>query len=170
MTTPLVGWGRSTWNNATWNQGGTVDATGVTLTSSVNDVGLVLNIAVTPTGVSATASTTIQIREGWNRGLNVGDAFVSSFSWNNGAWGNGDNTVTVTGNGLTSSLIGIEKYSVPSNPKDSASSPDLKHKGNTPIPTKLERWILSNDVEITAFTPSNNVPFAAQSLLLPVPY
>ena len=104
MTTPLVGWGRSTWNNATWNQGGTVDATGVTLTSSVNDVGLILDITVTPTGVSATASTTIQIREGWNRGLNVGDALVSSFSWSNGAWGNGDNTVTVTGNSLTSSL------------------------------------------------------------------
>ena len=47
MTTPLSGWGRSTWNNATWNQGGTVDATGVTLTSSVNDVGLVLDIIVT---------------------------------------------------------------------------------------------------------------------------
>ena len=104
MTTPLVGWGRSTWNNATWNQGGTVDATGVTLTSSVNDVGLILDITVTPTGVSATASTTIQIREGWNRGLNVGDALISSFSWSNGAWGNGDNTVTVTGNSLTSSL------------------------------------------------------------------
>lgn len=59
---------------------------------------------MTPTGVSATASTTIQIREGWNRGLNVGDALVSSFSWSNGAWGNGDNTVTVTGNSLTSSL------------------------------------------------------------------
>ena len=104
MTTPLVGWGRSTWNNATWNQGGTVDATGVTLTSSVNDVGLILDITASPTGVSATASTTIQIREGWNRGLNVGDALVSSFSWNNGAWGNGDNIVTVTGNSLTSAL------------------------------------------------------------------
>jgi len=104
MTTPLSGWGRSTWNNATWNQGGTVDATGVTLTSSVNDVGLILDITASPTGVSATASTTIQIREGWNRGLNVGDALISSFSWNNGAWGNGDNIITVTGNGLTSSL------------------------------------------------------------------
>jgi len=104
MTTPLSGWGRSTWNNATWNQGGTVDATGVTLTSSVNDVGLVLDIIVTPTGVSATASTELQIREGWNRGLNVGDSIASSFAWSNGAWGNGDNTVSVSGIGLTSSL------------------------------------------------------------------
>ena len=104
MTTPLSGWGRSTWNNATWDQGGTVDATGVTLTSSVNDVGLVLDINVAPTGVSATASTELQIREGWNRGLNVGDAIESSFAWSNGAWGNGDNTVSVTGIGLTASL------------------------------------------------------------------
>ena len=104
MTTPLSGWGRSTWNNATWNQGGTVDATGVTLTSSVNDVGQILDIDVTPTGVSATASTELQIREGWNRGLNVGDSIASSFGWSNGAWGNGDNIVSVTGNGLTSAL------------------------------------------------------------------
>jgi hypothetical protein len=104
MTTPLVGWGRSTWNNAAWNQGGTVDATGVSLTSSVNDVGLVLDIDVTLTGVSATTSTTIQIREGWNRGLNVSDANLTSFGWGNGAWGNGNNTVSVTGIGLTSSL------------------------------------------------------------------
>ena len=104
MTTPLVGWGRSTWNNAAWNQGGTVDATGVSLTSSVNDVGLVLDIDITPTGVSATTSTTIQIREGWNRGLNVSDANLTSFGWGNGAWGNGNNTVSVTGIGLTSSL------------------------------------------------------------------
>ena len=104
MTTPLSGWGRSTWNNAAWNQGGTVDATGVSLTSSVNDVGLILDIDVTLTGVSATTSTTIQIREGWNRGLNVGSAIESSFGWSNGAWGNGDNTVSVTGIGLTSSL------------------------------------------------------------------
>jgi len=104
MTTPLAGWGRSTWNNAAWNQGGTVDATGVSLTSSVNDVGLVLDIDITPTGVSATTSTTIQIREGWNRGLNVSDANLTSFGWGNGAWGNGNNTVSVTGIGLTSSL------------------------------------------------------------------
>ena len=104
MTTPLAGWGRSTWNNAAWNQGGTVDATGVSLTSSVNDVGLVLDINVTPSGVSVTTSTTIQIREGWNRGLNVSDANLSSFGWGNGAWGNGNNTVSVTGIGLTSSL------------------------------------------------------------------
>jgi hypothetical protein len=104
MTTPLVGWGRSTWNNAAWNQGGTVDATGVSLTSSVNDVGLVLDIDITLTGVSATTGTTIQIREGWNRGLNVSDANLTSFGWGNGAWGNGNNTVSVTGIGLTSSL------------------------------------------------------------------
>ena len=85
MTTPLAGWGRSTWNNAAWNQGGTVDATGVSLTSSVNDVGLILDIDVTLTGVSATTSTTIQIREGWNRGLNVSDANRASFGWGNGA-------------------------------------------------------------------------------------
>ena len=104
MTTPLVGWGRSTWNNAAWNQGGTVDATGVGLTSSVNDVGLVLDFDITLTGVSATTSTTIQIREGWNRGLNVSDANLTSFGWGNGAWGNSNNTVSVTGIGLTSSL------------------------------------------------------------------
>jgi len=104
MTTPLAGWGRSTWNNAAWNQGGTVDATGISLTSSVNNVGLQLDINVTLTGVSATASTDIQIREGWNRGLNVSDANLTSFGWGNGAWGNGNNTVSVTGIGLTSSL------------------------------------------------------------------
>ena len=121
MTTPLSGWGRSTWNNATWNEDGTVDATGVSLTSSVNDVGLVLDIIVTPTGVSANASTTIQIRDGWNRGLNVGDALASSFSWSNGAWGNGDNNVSVTGVGLTSSLgeetvTGTASVTLPSTP------------------------------------------------------
>jgi hypothetical protein len=103
MTTPLAGWGRSTWNNGAWNQSGTVDATGVSLTSSVNDVGLVLDINVTLTGVTATASTELQIREGWNRGLNVGDSIASSFGWSNGAWGNGDNSVSVTGIALTSS-------------------------------------------------------------------
>ena len=41
----------------------------------------------------------------------------------------------------------------PVNPKVSASSPALKQRGMTPIPTRLLRWILSKLLAITAFTP-----------------
>ena len=36
--------------------------------------------------------------------------------------------------------------------------------------TRFERWIRSKLLAITAFTPSNCVPLAAQSRELPVPY
>src|SRR6266571_5301359 len=38
------------------------------------------------------------------------------------------------------------------------------------IPTRLERWMRSKLRTITARTPRSNVPFAAQSRELPVPY
>ena len=38
------------------------------------------------------------------------------------------------------------------------------------MPIRLERWIRSKDSAITARTPSNAVPFAAQSREEPEPY
>ena len=49
-------------------------------------------------------------------------------------------------------------------------SPSINCKGNTPIPIKFERCILSKLSAITAFIPNNLVPLAAQSLDEPVPY
>ena len=39
-----------------------------------------------------------------------------------------------------------------------------------PIPIRLDLWIRSKLSAITALTPSNEGPLAAQSLELPVPY
>ncbi len=71
--------------------------------------------------------------------------------------------------GRTLSVTGMSKVSVPSSPSDVASWPFWKFSGSTPMPTRFERWILSNDLEMTAFTPSRKVPFAAQSLDEPMP-
>ena len=49
-------------------------------------------------------------------------------------------------------------------------NPFQNWSGNTPMPTRLLRWILSKLAATTAFTPSNRVPLAAQSRLEPVPY
>ncbi|CLR35933.1 Uncharacterised protein [Mycobacterium tuberculosis] len=38
------------------------------------------------------------------------------------------------------------------------------------MPTRLERWIRSNDCAMTALTPSRLVPLAAQSREEPLPY
>ena len=42
--------------------------------------------------------------------------------------------------------------------------------GSTPMPMRLERWMRSKLSAITARTPSNMVPLAAQSRDEPVPY
>ena len=64
----------------------------------------------------------------------------------------------------------MSKDSVPSSPIDSAVFSFVNTNGNTPIPIKLDRCILSKLSAITALTPNNIGPFAAQSLELPVPY
>ena len=64
----------------------------------------------------------------------------------------------------------IENSSSPVRPSDSADSPSGNWSGSTPIPTRLERWMRSNDCAITARTPSRFVPFAAQSRDEPEPY
>ena len=64
----------------------------------------------------------------------------------------------------------IENISSPVRPRLSAFSPDLNCNGKTPIPTRFERCIRSKLSAITAFTPNNKEPFAAQSLDEPVPY
>src|SRR5690606_19381136 len=61
------------------------------------------------------------------------------------------------------------KTSAPSRPKVSALAPSGNCRGRTPIITRFERWIRSNDVAITALTPSRNVPLAAQSRDEPIP-
>ena len=55
-------------------------------------------------------------------------------------------------------------------PSESASSPSSNTRGSTPMPTRLERWIRSKLLAITAATPRRRVPFAAQSREEPVPY
>src|SRR5260363_42870 len=42
--------------------------------------------------------------------------------------------------------------------------------GNTPMPTRFERWMRSKLRAMTALTPNNCVPLAAQSRDEPVPY
>ena len=59
--------------------------------------------------------------------------------------------------------------SVPSSPRLSAVSPSGNVSGSTPIITRLERWIRSKLVAMTALTPSSNVPLAAQSREEPMP-
>ena len=49
--------------------------------------------------------------------------------------------------------IVIENVSFPDNPRFAAVWPSKYSKGNIPIPTKLDRWILSKLSAITALTP-----------------
>jgi len=44
-------------------------------------------------------------------------------------------------------------YSNPVSPNVSGVSPLMNSSGNIPIPAKLLRWILSNEITITALTP-----------------
>ena len=60
--------------------------------------------------------------------------------------------------------------SPPVSPSVCQLSPGMNCNGNTPMPTRLERWIRSKLSAITALTPSRLVPLAAQSRLEPVPY
>ncbi|EKD60673.1 MAG: hypothetical protein ACD_54C00619G0001 [uncultured bacterium] len=60
--------------------------------------------------------------------------------------------------------------SSPFRPSDLRVSPPVNSNGITPMPTRLERWIRSNDSAITALTPNRAVPFAAQSRDEPAPY
>jgi hypothetical protein len=64
----------------------------------------------------------------------------------------------------------MSKISFPVRPSDSRLTPSSNCSGRTPMPTRLLRWILSNEVAITARTPRRSVPFAAQSRDEPVPY
>ena len=64
----------------------------------------------------------------------------------------------------------MSKDSDPSRPRISGPSPSRKVRGRMPMPTKLDLWMRSKEVAITAFMPNRSGPFAAQSLLLPVPY
>ena len=64
----------------------------------------------------------------------------------------------------------MSNVSRPVNPNDCHDSPFTKVNGNTPMPTRLERWMRSKVSQTTAFTPSRLTPLAAQSRELPVPY
>ena len=63
---------------------------------------------------------------------------------------------------------GMSKVSSPVRP--SCCQESGKTSGNTPMPTRFDRWIRSKLAASTARTPSSIVPFAAQSRELPVPY
>lgn len=64
----------------------------------------------------------------------------------------------------------MENCSFPVRPRESAFCPSMNSKGRTPIPTKLDLWILSKDSAMTALTPYSRTPLAAQSLEDPLPY
>ena len=64
----------------------------------------------------------------------------------------------------------IVTVSSPFSPIDCQDAPSSKVSGNTPMPTRLERWMRSKLWQITARTPSSRVPLAAQSRDEPVPY
>src|ERR1035438_1023253 len=51
----------------------------------------------------------------------------------------------------------------PVSPSDPAFSPDANCRGSTPMPIRFDRWIRSKLSAITARTPNNAGPFAAQS-------
>lgn len=60
--------------------------------------------------------------------------------------------------GLTVLSIWISNDSLPTRPNVSALSPSLNWSGNTPINTKLLRWIRSKLSAITALIPNKFVP------------
>ena len=64
----------------------------------------------------------------------------------------------------------MEKVSKPVRPSVCRVSPLANSRGSTPIPTRFERWMRSKLSAITARTPSNSGPLAAQSRELPEPY
>ena len=73
--------------------------------------------------------------------------------------------------GLSESSSPSTSYvSNPVSPNDCRVWPAVNSSGSTPMPTRFDRWIRSNDSAITAFTPSRMVPLAAQSRDEPVPY
>ena len=64
----------------------------------------------------------------------------------------------------------MSNVSKPVKPSDWRVSPFVNSNGRTPMPTRFDRWIRSNDSAITARTPRRIVPLAAQSRDEPVPY
>jgi hypothetical protein len=50
--------------------------------------------------------------------------------------------------------MATSKVSCPVSPRDARFSPALKTSGNTPMPTRFERWMRSKLSAMTAFTPS----------------
>ena len=73
--------------------------------------------------------------------------------------------------GLICGASSTSNSSSPRMPSDChESSLPLNCSGNTPMPTRLLRWMRSKLRAITALTPSSSVPLAAQSRLEPVPY
>ncbi len=65
--------------------------------------------------------------------------------------------------GRMSAGTAISYVSSPVMPSDCTVSVPLNCSGSTPMPTRLERWMRSKLLAITAFTPRSCVPFAAQS-------
>ncbi len=78
-------------------------------------------------------------------------------------------TVTEACGPILSSIPSMSYVSNPVSPSDWRVSPFTNSSGRTPIPTRLDRWIRSNDSAMTARTPSRSVPFAAQSRDDPIP-
>ncbi len=64
----------------------------------------------------------------------------------------------------------MSNVSLPTSFNVCALSLPMNCSGNTPMPTRLLRWMRSKLRAITALTPSSCVPFAAQSRDDPVPY
>src|SRR5260363_50460 len=62
------------------------------------------------------------------------------------------------------------KLSSPVSPSVCALCSVVNCSGNTPMPTRFERWMRSKLRAMTALTPNNCVPLAAQSRDEPVPY
>src|SRR5262249_9110175 len=55
----------------------------------------------------------------------------------------------------------IVTCSSPLRPSDCQDVPSSKHSGSTPIPIRLDRWMRSNDWQMTARMPSKMAPFPA---------
>jgi len=52
----IQGWGRQTWNNGTWGEFGTVDATGSGLSTSLGSITVSTQQNLTPTGIALTST------------------------------------------------------------------------------------------------------------------
>ena len=79
-------------------------------------------------------------------------------------------TVTVERGCRSSSSPMRSNDSVPVRPSEAAVCRSRNCSGSTPMPTRFERWMRSNDSASTARTPSRRVPLAAQSRDEPEPY